>query len=62
MLTKLTVEAALKSEMDEQILRLYAKGMSTRDIVAAFLEMYGDEISPGLVSQVTNTVIEKVVE
>ena len=36
--------------MDEQILSLYAKGMSTRDIVATFQEMYGAEISAGLVS------------
>ena len=48
--------------MDEQILSLYAKGMSTRDIVATFDEMYGAEISAGLVSQVTNTVMDKVVE
>jgi len=48
--------------MDDQILSLYAKGMSTRDIVAAFQEMYGAEISAGLVSQVTNSVIERVVE
>ena len=48
--------------MDEQILCLYAKGMSTRDIVDAFQEMYGADISPGLVSQVTNSVTEKVIE
>lgn len=48
--------------MDDQILCLYAKGMSTRDIVAAFQDMYGAEISAGLVSQVTNAVIEKVIE
>lgn len=48
--------------MDAQILSLYAKGMSTRDIVAAFDEMYGAEISAGLVSQVTNAVMEQVVE
>ena len=48
--------------MDDQILSLYAKGMSTRDIVAAFDEMYGAEISSGLVSQVTNAVMEQVVE
>ncbi|MFT4788455.1 MAG: putative transposase [Paraglaciecola sp.] len=35
--------------MDDQILSLYAKGMSTRDIVATFEEMYGAEISSGLV-------------
>ena len=48
--------------MDEQILALYAKGMSTRDIVATFDEMYGAEISPSLVSQVTNSVMERVIE
>lgn len=48
--------------MDDQILSLYAKGMSTRDIVAAFEDMYGVEISAGLVSQVTNAVMEQVVE
>lgn len=48
--------------MDEQILSLYAKGMSTRDIVDAFQEMYGADISAGLVSQVTNSVLDKVIE
>ena len=48
--------------MDDQILCLYAKGMSTRDIVASFQEMYEADISAGLVSQVTNSVIEKVIE
>ena len=48
--------------MDDQILSLYAKGMSTRDIVDAFQDMYGADISAGLVSQVTNSVLEKRVE
>jgi len=48
--------------MDDQILSLYARGMTTRDIVATFDEMYGAEISPGLVSQVTNSVMERVLE
>lgn len=48
--------------MDSQILSLYAKGMSTRDIVAAFQEMYGADISASLVSQVTNRVMEQVIE
>lgn len=48
--------------MDEQILCLYAKGLSTREIVAAFQEMYGAEVSAGLVSQVTNAVLEQVRE
>lgn len=48
--------------MDEQILCLYAKGLSTREIVAAFEEMYGAEVSAGLISQVTNAVLEQVRE
>lgn len=48
--------------MDEQILCLYAKGLSTREIVSAFEEMYGAEVSAGLISQVTNAVIEQVRE
>lgn len=50
------------TQMDEQILCLYAKGLSTREIVEAFQEMYGAEVSPGLISQVTNAVLEKVRE
>lgn len=47
---------------DDQILALYAKGMSTRDIVAAFEEMYGAEVSATLISKVTETVLERVLE
>lgn len=50
------------TQMDEQILCLYAKGLSNRDIVEAFQEMYGAEVSAGLVSQVTNAVLEQVQE
>jgi transposase-like protein len=46
--------------MDDKILWLYAKGMTTREIVEAFDEWYGAEISPTLVSRVTNAVIEQV--
>jgi len=47
--------------MDDQVLSLYAKGMSTRDISVAFEEMYGTEISAGLVSKITNNVMERVI-
>jgi transposase-like protein len=50
------------TQMDDQILALYAKGLSTRDIVAAFREMYGAEVSATLVSQVTERVLEAVAE
>jgi transposase-like protein len=48
--------------MDEKILSLYAKGMTTRDIVATFKEMYGADVSASLISKVTDAVIEQVVE
>jgi putative transposase len=50
------------TKFDDQILLLYAKGMTTRDIVETFAELYGADISPALVSQVTDAVLEKVVE
>lgn len=50
------------TRMDDQILYLYAKGMSTRDIVDSFQEMYGADVSPTLVSNVTAAVIDKVTE
>ncbi len=50
------------TQFDDQILLLYVKGMTTRDIVETFAELYGADISPTLVSQVTDAVLEKVVE
>lgn len=47
------------TKFDDQILMLYAKGMTTRDIVETFAELYGADISPALVSQVTDSVLEK---
>ena len=42
---------------DDQILSLYARGMSTRDIANMFAEMYGAEISHTLISKVTEAVL-----
>ena len=50
------------TQFDDQILALYAKGMSTRDIVATFKEMYDADVSPTLISKVTDAVLERVVE
>ncbi len=47
---------------DNQILSLYAKGMSTRDIVSTFKEMYDADISATLVSNVTQAVITQATE
>ena len=78
LLKKLSVEAALNAEMtrhpgyeknqpritgmDNQILSLYAKGMTIREIAAAFKELYDADVSPALISKVTDAVMEQVVE
>ncbi|EEZ39229.1 IS256 family transposase [Photobacterium damselae] len=48
--------------MDDKILSLYAKGMTTREIVATFKEMYDADVSPTLISKVTDSVLELVIE
>lgn len=48
--------------MDNQILSLYAKGMTTREIAAVFKELYDADVSPALISKVTDTVMEQIVE
>jgi len=45
---------------DSKILSMYARGMSTRDIQAHLEEIYGVEVSPALISQVTDAVMEEV--
>ncbi|AKB86908.1 transposase, Mutator family protein [Yersinia pestis] len=50
------------TQMDSQILSLYAKGMTTREIVATFKEMYDADVSPTLISRVTDAVKEQVAE
>ena len=45
---------------DDKIVSLYARGMTTRDIEGHLKEIYGVEISPALVSQVTEAVNEEV--
>lgn len=49
------------TQMDDQILFLYSKGMTTREIVSTFKEMYDADVSPTLISKVTDAVIEQVI-
>jgi len=50
------------TSMDDKILFLYAQGMTTREIVKTFKELYGADASPSLISKVTDGVIEQVIE
>src|SRR5215210_1988665 len=45
---------------DDKILSLYARGMTTREIQGHLEEMYQVEVSPSLISSVTDAVIEEV--
>lgn len=45
---------------DEKIVSMYARGMTVREIQAHLQELYGVEVSPTLISQVTDGVVEEV--
>jgi putative transposase len=45
---------------DDKILSLYARGLPVREIQGHLEEMYGTEVSPALISSVTDAVIEDV--
>ena len=45
---------------DQAIISLYSRGLTTREIEGHLLEIYGVEVSPGLVSQVTEAVYADV--
>jgi putative transposase len=48
--------------LEDQIIALYSKGMSTRDIEAHMKDVYGINVSPSLVSKVTDKVLPLVYE
>ena len=47
---------------DEKIVSMYARGMTTREIQGHLMELYGLEVSPDLISTVTDAVLETVAE
>jgi len=48
------------SSFDEKVLALYARGMTTRDIQEHLKELYQTEVSPALISAVTDAILEDV--
>ncbi|RMC93958.1 IS256 family transposase [Aquitalea palustris] len=45
---------------DDKVISLYARGMTVREIQAHLEEMYGTEVSPSLISSITDAVTEEV--
>jgi transposase-like protein len=52
--------ATSTSELEDKIIALYARGMTTRDITAALHEMYGMTVSAETISKVTDKVLPLV--
>lgn len=46
--------------LDQQIIALYARGLTVRDIQAQLQEIYGVDVSAGLISEVTDEVLDEV--
>src|SRR3974390_325979 len=47
---------------DDKILSLYARGMTVREMQGHLAELYGTEVSPDLISRVTDAVLDEVRE
>ena len=50
------------NEFDKKIIGLYARGMSTRDIQAELNELYGVDLSPSMISTITDKVLASAAE
>ena len=49
-------------DFDQKIISMYARGMSVREIRGHLEELYGIDVSPDLISAVTDAVLEEVTE
>lgn len=50
------------NELDKKIIGLYARGMSTRDIQSELEELYGIDVSPSMISKITDKVMSSAAE
>ena len=49
-------------DFDDKIVSMYARGMTVREIRGHLEELYGIDVSPDLISAVTDAVLEEVAE
>jgi len=50
------------NQLEEQIIAMYAKGMSTRDIEKHMQDIYGVDVSPTMVSKITDKILPLITE
>lgn len=52
----------IQGDVEEKIIAMYAKGMTTRDINGYMYEIYGVDVSASMVSSITDTIIPRIAE
>jgi|SRR5690554_44689 len=50
------------NDLEDQIIAMYAKGMTTRDIESHMRDIYGIDVSPTMVSRVTDKILPLIAE
>ena len=60
-LPKKTVKTS-QGDVDNKIINLYARGMSTRDISDTVKDIYGVEVSAAMISKITDKIIPKALQ
>ena len=48
--------------VEDKVIHFYTRGLSTRDIADTFKDLYDADVSPALISRITDAVIDKVIE
>ena len=48
--------------VEDKVMHFYTKGLSTREIADTLKELYDADVSPTLISNITDAVIDKVIE
>lgn len=48
--------------VQNKVMHFYTQGLSTREIASTFKELYDADVSPALISKITDAVIEQVIE
>lgn len=59
--SKKTVKTS-QGDVDNKIINLYARGMSTRDISDTVKDIYGVEVSAAMISKITDKIIPKALQ
>jgi transposase-like protein len=54
--------STIQGDVEEKVIAMYAKGMTTRDINAYMYDIYGIDISASMVSSITDSVLPRIQE